>query len=230
MRMARVARRLAAAGVVALGAVAAGHHPARAFSGDVFPGTPPGEVPTYTISAASCESIREDVGDTGNLSDLIVACSRAGGGGPPCDLVDGSADSVVPIGQCVDKFPIPLATVNPALGLLNGINLKGTSSGSNVRFSDRDRVSVTFADTLARVDVEVELGAPRASPQRNGDQRRRRQRVNLHPSRRAPRRRRRGQPGADPLPPAASRRRKGWPERLPAGRGLPGLPLVLPQL
>ncbi len=155
MRMASVAWRLGAI----LGAATAIHHPAYAFSGDVFPGTPPGQLPTYTISETNCNSIRAGVGDGGNLSDLIVACSRAGGGGPPCDLVDGSANSVVPIGQCLDKFPIPLATVDPTLGLLNGIDLKGTSSGSNVRFTDRDRVSVTFAGTLGRVDILPDPGA-----------------------------------------------------------------------
>lgn len=153
--------RLAAIGTMAIAALGAGR--AHAFSGDVFPGTAPSEIPTYTIPAESCDDIRENVGDTGNLSDLIVACSRTGGG-PPCDLVDGSSDSVVPIGQCVDKFPVALAPVDFGRGFLeNAINLKGTSSGANVRLADRDRISVTFAGALGRVDIEPDPGAPGAA-------------------------------------------------------------------
>jgi hypothetical protein len=159
MRTSGVARRFAALVVVAFGALAAGAGPAHAFSGDVFPGTPPGEIPTYTIPAASCDAIRTGVGDAAKLSDLIVACSRAGGGSSPCDLVSGSIDSV-PVGQCLDSFPIPLTPIDPARGFLeSAVNLKGTSAGSNARFTDRDRISVTFAGALGRVDVEPNPGA-----------------------------------------------------------------------
>ena len=56
MVMPSVAWRLAAVVLMALGPLAAVALPAHAFSGDVFPGTPPGQVPTYTIPAGSAKT------------------------------------------------------------------------------------------------------------------------------------------------------------------------------
>lgn len=149
--------RSAALGLLGLAALFVGPDHVAAFSGDVFPGTPPDQLPTYTIAEGSCDAIRDAAGDPGHLSDLVVACSR-NGDSSVCDLVSGGTDAV-PVGQCVDNLPLPLTPVDPASATwLSNISLKGLSTGANTRFADRDRVSVTFAQVLRRVDIQPGAG------------------------------------------------------------------------
>src|SRR5262245_34669790 len=104
--------------VVLLG-IGLGPGMALAQSGD-FPINPgnPGEVPTYTIPAESCERIRDALDPTDPPPfDLVIACSIEGRGAEgrqtPCDLLGGGVNVGVPLGQCQDSFPFPLTTPDP---------------------------------------------------------------------------------------------------------------------
>ena len=128
-------------------------------------------MPTYTIPAESCDTIRDAL-DPGvrRPFDLVVACSIAGRGvagrQTPCDLLGGGVNVGVPVGQCQDSFPIPLTTPDPDNNFLErNVNLAATAAGQNLALSDGDRVSVTSVSGGAGVvlgPIKVQSGTCRS--------------------------------------------------------------------
>ena len=150
---------------VTAAALAAPFGSALAQSGD-FPLTPgdASVVPTYSIPAATCNTIRNALqpGDTSPF-DLVVACSIEGRGSPgresPCDLLGGGVNAGVPLGQCLDSFPVPLTQTAPDQGFLEReVALAASAGGLNLALSDGDRVSVTsVAGSVGRVQGIIKV-------------------------------------------------------------------------
>jgi hypothetical protein len=151
----------ALAGAAVAAAMAMGSAEAMAQSGD-FPLTDnPTAVPTYNIPAATCDTIQEEVEAE---IDLILACSidgraaEPGEGDSPCDLIDGSVNAGLSVGQCLSSFPTPLLVADRTADVLEeNTTINATAGGLNLALGAGDRVSVTSAadggSVLGPIDV-----------------------------------------------------------------------------
>ena len=154
---------LRVAGALALFAAVTPVGAAHAQSGD-FPLTDnPEAVPTYNIPAATCATIQSAVNAE---VDLILACSRAGRaespgpGASPCDLIDGTVNAGLSVGQCLSSFPTPLLLADRTADVLEeNTTINASAGGLNLAQGDQDSISVTsvasgVGRTLGVVNVQ----------------------------------------------------------------------------
>lgn len=170
MGVSRIQARFATLGLAALVCAMAPDGQAQADSGD-FP-VATGAASLYVVPQASCNTLQAALGSQASPFELILACSiggRPASPGPndsPCDLVSGSVNAGLTIGQCLtDSFPkaaLPIPPTEPVLE--TGKGLKATASGLNLALSDangaRDQISMTSVGSgggtlLGLIDVQA---------------------------------------------------------------------------
>ena len=158
--MAAGSRRRWLAGLVAagLGAWAGAAH---AVSGDVLDLDG-----LYSIPAASCNVVR---GITNTNLDVIIPCSATARaqGVRVCDIVSlaSSTNIGLGVGQCQDRFPVPLSPPAPGAAFETNTQVQATTFGADTAYtsgvagmsSDADVVCNSFADGTNRC-IQVKPG------------------------------------------------------------------------